>query len=122
MTKPFPFLTTPAYRRLLRQSRTSSHHSHSDVAKTRRRRAVPRSHHLHRLALSAVRSSPQTPMFFVRDRIARIPEVRSDAGVRAVLEKPTHLAVLNLVTDFRAELKIQPHVVDAPGTIGLHVD
>src|SRR5665213_1856533 len=55
------------------------------------------------------------------DRDARIPEHRRDAAVGRVLEHPAAFAVLDLPADLRAELKVQPPIVDRPRAVRFHV-
>ena len=47
---------------------------------------------------------------------------RGDPGVRRVLQHRAELAVVDLPGDLRAELEVQPLVVDAPAPVRLHVD
>ena len=77
-------------------------------------------HGLHWLALAAIRRAPKRPMFFIRDCIEGIPKLRSYSTVGAILQQPAELTVLDFVSDFRAELKIQSQVIDTPRAIGFH--
>src|ERR1700693_4633484 len=92
------------------------------LAKARRRRRLRGTARLHRLALPAIRRPPREPRPFVGDRVARTPECRRDARIGGVLDHPAAPAVLDLPTDFAAELKIQTVVVDRPRAIRFHVD
>src|SRR5580658_6057674 len=96
--------------------------SHLDSAKSRRRRAMSRAHHLLRLSLATVRRTPERPLIARADRIQRIPELRRDAGIRRVLHHAHTLAVLDLPANLAAELKVIAAVVNRPRTIGLHQD
>src|SRR5262245_60458686 len=90
------------------------------MTETGGRSSMTGAHRLHRFALAAIRSAPQSPVFFIRNRIARFPKIRSDPAVSAILQQPATLAALDLVSDLGTELKIQAHVVDTPGAIRLH--
>ena len=77
-------------------------------------------HGLHWLTLTAIRGTPKRPMSLVRDCIAGIPKLRSYSTVRAILQQPAELAILDFISDFRAELKVQSQVINTPRPIGLH--
>src|SRR5262245_7553982 len=83
---------------------------------------MPRSHHLHRFAFTAVRRSPEFPELLIADSIAGVPELRSDPGVGAVSQQSRSLPFFDFVTQLSPELKVETHVVDAPGAIGLHIN
>src|SRR5438132_1111308 len=100
--------------------RSSSEYTNLHVAEARGRGAVSCAHGLHRFAFAAVRCAPDSPVFGVGDRVTGFPEIRRDPGVRAVLQQAATLSALDLVADFRAELKIQAHVIDTPGPIRFH--
>src|SRR5688572_4823964 len=92
----------------------SSVHSRPHVTEPSGRCTVSGTHGLHRLAFAAVWSPPEPPVPGARNRIARVPELRGHARIRAVLQEPPQFALLDLVSDLRAELEVEPHVVDAP--------
>src|SRR5262249_18050110 len=99
---------------------TSLEHSDAHVAEARWSRAVSGADNLRGLALTAIGRAPQTPMFFVRDRVAGIPELRRDAAVGAVSKQLPQLPFLYFVSALRAELEIEAHIIDAPGPIRVH--
>ena len=92
------------------------------VAEARGERAVRDVRALARLALAAVRQPVQPPGVRSGDRVERAPELRRDAGVRRVAQHAPELAVLDLPRDLRAELEVEPLVVDRPAAVRLHVD
>ena len=79
-------------------------------------------HHLLRLALAAVRRSPQRPFIAGANRVHRIPELGGDSGVGWILQHARPLAVLDLPSNLAAELEVVALVVDRPGAVGLHED
>src|SRR5947207_2711682 len=93
-----------------------------DLVEARGTRAVPRPHHLLRLAFAAVRHSPQGPVIAAGDGRAGIPEFGRNPAVAGVLEHPAALAMLDLPGDLAAELEVVPLVVDRPAAVGLHVN
>src|SRR6202522_606613 len=95
---------------------------HFDLAKPRRRSPMPRSHHLLRLSLAAIRRTPQRPLVTRADRLQRVPEFRRDSRVRRILHHPNPLAILDLPPDLAAKLKVITLVVNRPRAIGLHQD
>src|SRR5271166_311872 len=96
--------------------------SNFDIAKTRRTRPVARAHHLLRLALAAVRNTPQRPVLARSDGLAGVPEFRGDAAISRVFEHANAFAVADLPSDFTAELEVIALVVDRPALVGLHVN
>ena len=80
---------------------------------------MPRAHYLLRLPFSAVGSAPQSPFFFSADRVHRVPELCRDSGVGRVLQHPGSLSVLDLPSEFAAELEVVAFIVDRPRAIGL---
>src|SRR6059036_2772754 len=92
------------------------HHADLDVTHADRRRAVPDVGGLRWLPLAAVRRAPDRPL--LADGVAGAPEARRDAGVGAVLQHCTQLAILDLPTDLRAKLEVEAAVVDAPAFVG----
>src|SRR5579864_8883222 len=79
---------------------------HLDPAKPCRRRSMSRTHHLLRLAFTAVRRSPQRPFIARTDCIQRIPELGGDSRVRRVLQHAYAPAVLDLPPHLAAELEV----------------
>src|ERR1700722_738554 len=96
--------------------------SHFNPAETRRRRSMPRPHHLLRLAFAAIRGTPERPFVTRTNRVQRIPEFRRDSRVGRVLHHAGSLAILDFPTDLAAELKVIALVVNRPRSIGLHQD
>src|SRR5437870_13781001 len=95
---------------------------HLDVAKARRRGAVPGAHGLHGLAFAAIGRAPQRPLLGAADGVAGIPELGGDAAVTGVLEQARLLAALDLPADFGAELENVAAVVDRPAPVGPQTD
>src|ERR1700716_2994532 len=91
------------------------------MLEARRRRAVRDVGRLRRLALAAIGQAPDFPFGTPGDRVAGVPELRRDAGIGRVLEKPAALAVDDLVGKLRAELEVEAFVIDAPTPVRLHV-
>src|SRR5579862_3532213 len=100
--------------RFPRSGQSSSEDTHPYIAEAGGSSAMAGSHRLHRFTFAAVWSSPQAPMSDIPNRITRFPEVRRDSGIRAVFQQTAALAAFDFVTDLGTELKVQPHVVDAP--------
>ena len=73
---------------------------------------MPRSHHLLRLPLATIRRTPQRPFLARANRIQRIPEFGSDAGVGGILDDADALSILDLPADFASKLKVVAFVVD----------
>src|SRR5580700_2987857 len=94
--------------------------SHLDPTKPRRRRTVPRAHHLLRLALAAIRSAPKRPFISRADGVQRIPELGRNAGIRRILHHADALTMLDLPPNLAAELKVISTVINRPRTVGLH--
>src|ERR1700752_1456616 len=78
--------------------------------------------HLPRLSLAAVGGAPHEPVLIVAYSITGIPEFGSDAGVCAITQHLPEFAILDLVTDFGAELEVVALIVNGPGAIRFHVD
>src|SRR5947209_8526318 len=89
----------------------------ANIPEPRRTRPMSRAHNLLRLALAAVRSSPQCPLVARADRIHRIPKLRRDPGIRRIFQRPHPLTVLDLTRDLAAELKVVAFVVNRPGLV-----
>src|SRR5512146_1775835 len=85
--------------------------SHFDIAKSCGRRAVSRSHHLLRLALAAIGSAPQGPVFARADGVHGIPELSGHARIGRVLQHPPQLPALDLPPHLGAELEVVALVV-----------
>src|ERR1035437_474033 len=94
----------------------------ADRAEPRGAGAVARSHHLFRLALSAIGDAPEGPVLGAGDGGAAVPELGGDAAVAGVFQHADALAVADLPPDFASELKVVTLVVDGPAPVGLHVD
>src|SRR5258708_23918713 len=62
--------------------------SNLDVVETGRASAVAGADHLLRLALAAVRHTPQNPVVAIRDGRAGIPQLARAAAIRRILEPP----------------------------------
>src|SRR5438477_6450062 len=108
-----------------RQSRSSldsTHHPDPHVTEARRRRAVAGVADLAGLTLAAVRRAPHRPLRLRAYRVRAAPELGGDAGVRGAAQRPRALPVLDLPPDLRAELEVQPPVVDRPRAVRVHVD
>src|SRR5262245_11398656 len=93
------FCASPSARRALAGSTFMSApppeaHAHLHVLEACAGGALRRAHGLARLALAAVGRAPDLPVRFVAHGVARVPELRRDARVGAVLEHRTQLAVL----------------------------
>src|SRR5207248_2170099 len=84
--------------------------------------AVRDAHGLQRVALAAVRQTPDLPGGRVADGVARSPELGCRAGVERVAHQPAEAAVLDLVRRLAAELEIEAQVVDGPRLVRLHED
>src|ERR1700683_3569806 len=93
-----------------------------DVVETSRAGAMTGADHLLRLALAAVRHTPQHPMVAIGDGRAGIPELSGDAAIGGILQHARALAVANLPGDLAAELEVVALVVDGPATVGLHIN
>src|SRR5580700_9368288 len=93
-----------------------------DVVETRRAGPMTGTDHLLRLALPAVRHTPQHPMVAIGDGRAGIPELSGDAAVSGVLQHARALAVANLPRDLAAELEVVALVIDRPAAVGLHIN
>src|SRR5690348_5817769 len=95
---------------------------HLYIAESRHRRAVGDAHRLHRIALAAVRQSPDTPRRAVADRVTGAPEVGRIAGVERIAQQASEAAVLDLPGDLAAELEIETEVVDRPRFVRVDED
>src|SRR2546428_102113 len=93
-----------------------------DVAEPRRSGAVAGAHGLHGLALSAIRSPPERPVFPRADGVATVPELRGDAAVAGVFQHARFLPAFDLPADFRGKLEVIPPIVNGPRPICLHQD
>src|SRR5580704_1801951 len=93
-----------------------------DVVESRRAGAMTGTDDLLRLALAAVRHTPQHPMVAIGDGRAGIPELGGDAAIGGILQHARALAIANLPGDLAAELEVIALVVDRPATVGLHVN
>src|SRR5207248_2186932 len=100
----------------------SRFHSDPYSAEARRRRGVAGVALLVGLALAAVRRPPRGPFAGVAEAVERTPELRGDAGVGRVAQHAAARAVLDLPRDLRAELEVEPLVVDGPRPVRRHVD
>src|SRR5262249_13041479 len=100
--------------------RSSPQNSHLHVPKAGRSRAVTGSHRLSRLTFATIGRAPHNPVLIVGDGVTRVPEIRRNAGVRAVLKQATAFSLFDFPADFGTELKIEPHVVDTPGAVGIN--
>ena len=78
--------------------------------------------HLARLSLATIGRPPYVPVILVADRVATGPELRRDAGVGGVFDHLPQFALLDLIGQLRAELEVEPLVVNAPALVGDHVD
>ena len=74
------------------------------------------------LTFAAVGRAPHHPVIRVADCITAIPKLRGDAGVGAIAQHASHLAVLDLVADLGAELEVVALIVDRPRAVGFHVN
>src|SRR5574340_383990 len=84
--------------------------------------AVPRPHHLFRLAFAAVGNAPERPVFGPGDGRACIPELCGNATVARVLQHAYTLSAADLPADFAAELEVVALVVNGPAPVGFHVN
>ena len=75
---------------------------------------MSRTHNLHWLSLAAIGRSPDHPFVSATYRIARSPELWSNAGVGGVLEKLSQFAVFYLVCGLHAKLEVETPIIDAP--------
>src|SRR5205807_3039205 len=94
--------------------------SNLDVVETRRAGAVAGTDNLLRLSFAAVRHAPQNPVVAIRDCRARIPKLGGDAAIGRILEHANPPPILDLPSDFAAELEVVTLVVDGPAPVGLH--
>src|SRR5271166_194359 len=88
--------------------------ANANIPKPRRARAMPGTHDLLRLALAAIWSPPYRPLVARADRVQRIPKLRSDAGIRRILQHPPALAIFDLPRNLAPELKVVTLVVNRP--------
>src|SRR5580658_9819588 len=92
------------------------------IVETRRACSMTGPDHLFRLALAAVRHSPQHPMIAIGDGGAGIPELGGDAAIGGIFQHACAFAIANLPGDLATELKVVAFIVDRPATIGLHIN
>src|SRR5579864_931190 len=83
---------------------------------------MSRAHDLHRLALAAIWSAPQSPLVARANRVHGVPELGSDSRVRRVFEHAAQLAAFDFPSNFAAELEVITLVVNRPGPVRLHKD
>src|SRR5260370_25499506 len=95
--------------------------SNLDVVEARWVGDVAGPDHLLRLTLSAVRDARQNPVVAIRDSRARIPKLSGDAAIGRILEHADAPPILDLPSNFAAELEVITLVVDGPASVRLHV-
>src|SRR5688500_20287632 len=74
------------------------------------------------LPLAAVGRAPEGPLRLVAEHVQALPELRTDPGVRRILDHPPALALADLPADLAAELEVQALVVDGPRAIRVDID
>src|ERR1019366_1543933 len=80
-------------------------HSYADILESRGRRSVSGAHGLHRLAFSAIRSAPQSPVIARADGVTTIPKFGGDAAVAGMLNHAAFFVAFNFPANFGGELK-----------------
>src|SRR5580704_16059729 len=83
---------------------------------------MPRSHDLLGLAFAAMRGAPHYPLVPGTDCVHGVPKFRRDSRVGGVFQHSDALAVLDLPSQFAAELKVVALVIDRPRLVGFHVN
>src|SRR5438132_5341329 len=81
---------------------------------------MSRDHRLARLALSAIRRTPQHPALLVGDGVAGVPELRSNPRIGGSSHHFPNASVLYPVSFFGVELEVVPLLVDAPAIVRYH--
>src|SRR5438132_6542724 len=81
---------------------------------------MSRDHRLARLALSAIRRTPQHPALLVGDGVAGVPELRSNPRIGGSSHHFPNASVPYPVSLFGVELEVVPLLVDAPAIVCDH--
>src|SRR5437773_960892 len=87
---------------------------HLDAPEPRGGCPVSHASDLARLALAAVRRTPERPLLAPGDGVARVPELRGDPRVVGVAVHLRELAVLDPPRHLAPELEVHALVVDGP--------
>lgn len=83
---------------------------------------MPGANRLRRLSFAAARRAPHNPFGFIANRIARAPKVWRDAGINRIFQEARFPAAFDFPREFRAKLKIQAFVVNAPRAIRVEIN
>src|SRR5688572_20439430 len=102
-----------------RSTQTAGRVDDIDAIEARRARTVRHGRYLAGLPLAVEERAAEAIVALVADRRARVPELRRAHLVGDVLEHGPELAVLDLVEQLAAELRVVALLVDGEGT-GTH--